>query len=171
MKIAILGGSTTAHIAKILGENHEVYEDDFGKFWETAMYGDFHGFTPDFIYIHTTNRNIIYEPNVKDSPDEILRKLDNEYNRYEEMWLKLHDDYDCHVIQNNFEMPFYRLLGNRDCYDVRGKSRFLAKLNEKFYDFAMSHDWFHINDINWLSANYGLENGTISLIGTCMVMH
>ena len=157
MKIAILGGSTTAHIAKILGESHEVYEDDFGKFWETAMYGGLHGFTPDFIYIHTTNRNIIYEPNVKDSPDEIMRKLDNEYNRYEEMWLKLHDDYDCHIIQNNFEMPFYRLLGNRDCYDVRGKSRFLAKLNEKFYDFATSHDWFHINDINWLSANYGLE--------------
>ena len=157
MKIAILGGSTTAHIAKILGESHEVYEDDFGKFWETAMYSDFHGFTPDFIYIHTTNRNIIYEPNVKDSSDEILRKLDNEYNRYEEMWLKLHGDYDCHIIQNNFEMSFYRLLGNRDCYDIRGKSRFLAKLNEKFYDFATSNDWFHINDINWLSANYGLE--------------
>ena len=32
MKIAILGGSTTAHIAKILGEHHEVYEDaSFGK--------------------------------------------------------------------------------------------------------------------------------------------
>lgn len=157
MKIAILGGSTTNHIAKVLRETHEVYEDDFGKFYETAMYGDFHGFAPDFIYIHTTIRNIVYEPNVKDSPNEILRKLDEEYVRFEKMWLKLHEDYGCHIIQNNFEMPFYRLLGNRDCYDIRGKSRFVTKLNELFYNFAFEHEWFHINDINWLSANYGLE--------------
>lgn len=157
MKIAILGGSTTNHIAKTLREKYEIYEDDFGKFYETAMFGDFNGFTPDFIYIHTTIRNIVYEPNVKDSPDEILRKLDSEYIRFEEMWFKLYKDYGCHIIQNNFELPFYRLLGNRDCYDVRGKSRFVTKLNERFYDFASNHDWFHINDINWLSANYGLE--------------
>ncbi|MCD8209127.1 MAG: HAD-IIIC family phosphatase, partial [Bacteroidales bacterium] len=65
--------------------------------------------------------------------------------------------YHCPIIQNNFEYPFYRLLGNRDASDIHGATNYITRLNQKFYEYAQSHEKFYINDINYLSACYGLD--------------
>lgn len=54
-------------------------------------------------------------------------------------------------------MPFYRLMGNKDCSDYRGRTNFISRLNQAFYDFAEKTEGFYINDINYLSADYGLK--------------
>lgn len=54
------------------------------------------------------------------------------------MWDTLRAKFSCPIIQNNFELPFYRTLGNRDTYDIHGKTNFLARLNMKFYAYAQS---------------------------------
>ena len=61
------------------------------------------------------------------------------------------------VIQNNFEYPRYRLLGNMDSYDYRGKTHFISKLNEKINCYANDNSSFYICDTNYLSAQYGLN--------------
>ncbi len=63
----------------------------------------------------------------------------------------------CPVIQNNFEYPFYRLLGNQDGAAISGRTRFLTRLNERFYQYGETHENFYINDINYISAAYGLD--------------
>lgn len=55
------------------------------------------------------------------------------------------------------EMPFYRLMGNIEVSDYRGKINFITKINMKFNDYANRHENFYINDINYISAYYGLE--------------
>lgn len=165
-KIAVLGGSTTSDVIKILdlfllnqGIKAEFYESEYAMFWEDAVFGNetLQKFQPDLIYIHTTNRNIKKYPDIKLSKDEVNILLEESYQYYTRAWEQLERKYHCPIIQNNFEFPFYRLLGNREAYDYRGKINFIQRMNEKFYEYADTHDNFYIQDILYLSSCYGLD--------------
>ncbi|HAN21239.1 MAG: HAD family hydrolase [Clostridiales bacterium GWF2_36_10] len=166
-RIAILGGSTTSDIVKITelfllnnGIEPTFYESEYGQFREDALFGneELEAFKPDLIYIHTTLRNLkLPFPTLSDSEAEVLDKLNQQYRHFEVIWEKLQEKFGCPIIQNNFEYPFYRLLGNRDAYDIRGKINYVNRLNELFYNYARTHEGFYINDINYLSSCYGLD--------------
>ncbi|MBP3820011.1 MAG: HAD-IIIC family phosphatase, partial [Butyrivibrio sp.] len=135
---------------------------EYGQYWQDAMFpGELNDFNPDIIYIHTSNRNITDFPTMDDSAEAVDEKLQKAYQHFETMWKKLSDTYHCPIIQNNFEAPFYRLLGNRDFFDVHGRLSFINRLNEKFAEYARkasdSAESFFINDINYLSSCYGLD--------------
>lgn len=166
--IAVLGGSTTSDIVSVLelflldyGIEPSFYQSEFGQYWQDAMFGndELDKMKPDFIFIHTTNRNIteFSEGCMKITDSEIDEALERQFLHFTSMWETLSEKYHCPVIQNNMELPFYRLLGNRDAYDAHGKINFISRLNMKFYEYARNHDNFFINDINYLSASYGLE--------------
>ena len=163
--IAILGGSTTNEVADQLGLfllrygiEAAFYQSEYGRYWQDAMFGtpELDAFAPDVIYIHTNCRNIETFPTTASTPAEIDEMLEAEYNRFAAMWQALADKFHCPIIQNNFDRPNYRLLGNRDVWDPHGRTNFLARLNQKFYAYAASHENFFINDIDYLSADYGL---------------
>ncbi len=165
-RIAILGGSTTSEIKNMLelfllnyGIKPTFYESEYNKFFEDAMFGneELDNFNPDIIYIHTTNRNIINYPTMYDDIKTIDEMLENEYKKYESIWTKLFEKFNATIIQNNFEYPYYRLLGNKDASDVHGRINFVTRLNQKFYDYASEHNNFFINDINYVSSCYGLD--------------
>ncbi len=166
-KIAVLGGSTTNDIIKTLeifllseGIEPEFYESEYNRFWQDAMFDnpELKEFAPDIIYIHTSYRNIAsFLPEAVDSEEEIEAKLNERFSYYEKMWVKLSNDYSCPIIQNNFELPPYRLFGNRDVYDVHGAVRFISKLNERFADHARNNQGFFICDLNYVSACFGLD--------------
>ncbi len=169
-KIAVLGGSTTHDIIRILelfllnfGIEPTFYESEYGQYFQDAFFPpeELKSFNPDIIYIHTSNRNITDYPVMDDSEEAISDKLQKTYNHFESMWEKLREQYHCPIIQNNFEAPFYRLLGNRDVYDIHGRLSFINRLNEKFNEYARKCSAegisFFINDINYLSACYGLD--------------
>lgn len=165
-KIAVLGGSTTHDIIRVLelflldqGIEPVFYESEYAMYWQDAMFEnpELKEFAPDIIYIHTSNRNISDYPQMDDSKEMILEKEESAYKHFEVMWDKLRETYACPIIQNNFEMPFYRIMGNRDAVDIHGRIHFLNRLNEKFYAYADSHENFYINDIQYLSACYGLD--------------
>ncbi len=165
-KIAVLGGSTTHDIKDILelflmnvGIDPEFYESEYNMFWQDVMFDnpELLAFKPDLIFIHTSTRNIKHFPDITDSADKIERMLDEEYGYYEKMWLKIEEVYHCPIIQNNFEPPFYRLFGNKDCSDIHGRIHYIQSLNEKFYQFAQTHNFFFINDIHYMSSSYGLQ--------------
>ncbi|MBR6874450.1 MAG: HAD-IIIC family phosphatase [Ruminococcus sp.] len=164
-KIAVLGGSTTSDVIAALelflldsGIEPEFYESEYRQYWQDAVFGnpELDSFAPDLIYIHTTNRNVDFTPTVRMSPEEITAALDERFSRLEQMWEAL-GRFHCPIVQNNFEQPFFRLLGSRDAYDVHGLTNFIGRLNDKLYAYAQAHEGFFINDINWLSANIGLE--------------
>ncbi len=165
-RIAILGGSTTADIKDclelfLLNESiePEFYESEYNQYYQDIMFpnSELESFQPDLIYIHTSNRNITDYPEVCDSVEQIEGKLESVYQQFETLWGKADNLYHCPIIQNNMELPFYRLLGNRDVSDYHGRVNFIGRLNEKFYQYARNHEGFYINDINYLSACYGLD--------------
>lgn len=165
-KIAILGGSTTNDIKLILeifllnyGIKPIFYESEYNQFYQEAIFENknLENFNPDIIYICTTNRNITCYPNLKDNANNIKEMLEIEINKFKNMWDHLLDVYECPIIQNNFEMPFYRLLGNKDASDIHGRTNYITRLNMAFYEYAQTHDNFYICDINYISADYGLK--------------
>ncbi|MCR5687350.1 MAG: HAD-IIIC family phosphatase [Lachnospiraceae bacterium] len=164
-KIAILGGSTTHDIALMLelflldsGIRPEIYESEYSKYWEDVMFDNpaLKDFGPDIIYIHTTNRNISY-PVTGMGEEDVRGLIAAEMDKFRKMWDKIEKTYHCPVIQNNFEFPPYRLLGNSDCVSVSGRVSYINALNAEFAAHAREHKDFYIEDIQYLSASYGLD--------------
>ncbi len=164
--IAILGGSTTHDIKDMLelflldqGILPVFFESEYNQYWQDAMFSnlELEELKPDVIFIHTSNRNITAFPDLEDSAEAVEGLLEQEYQHFAVMWDKLRETYHCPIIQNNFEYPFYRLLGNRDASDIHGRTNFITRLNQRFYDYAQAHEQFYIHDINYLAADYGLE--------------
>ena len=73
------------------------------------------------------------------------------------MWEKLKETYGCVIIQNNFEFPYYRLLGNMDAVNPNGRVAFVNRLNALFAEYAAANENFYLQDIQYLSACYGLD--------------
>ena len=163
--IAILGGSTTNDIKLVLelfllnyGIKPNFYESEYNKYWEDAMFEnkELENFKPDIIYICTSNKNIINFPNLNDNKEEVKEKLISEYERFKVMWQTLSNKYQCPIIQNNFDYLTYRILGNKDVTDYRGKTNFITKLNLMFYDYAEENDNF-LHMLLFLQFHYYLS--------------
>lgn len=166
-KIAVLGGQTTHDIILAMelflldhGIEPEFYESGFDQYYQDAMFPNeqLEAFGPDVIYFCTTNRNIKDIPTLRKSREEIEGMLENEFSRYRQMWERVAGVYRCPVIQNNFELPLYRLLGNRDAYDVHGFTHYVNQLNAMFAEYAGTHENIYLCDLQYLSADHGIRN-------------
>jgi len=165
-KIAILGGSTTSEIKNMMeifllnfGIKPSFYESEYNKYYEDGMFDnpELAAFMPDIIYIHTSNRNITKWPSVSDKPEDVDALLRSDTEKFHGLWNHLSERYHCSIIQNNFELPFYRVYGNQDPVMIQGKSHYINLLNEMVYAYARAHESFYIHDIHYESAAYGLD--------------
>ncbi len=166
-RIAVLGGSTTNDIVDMLelfllqeGIAPEFYQSEYAQYWQDAMFDvpQLVAFQPDLLLIHTTTRNITEAPLLLSATeDEIQAAVERQYAHFSQMWEHLRETYACPIIQNNFEMPATRLLGNRDAWDPHGMVWFVNELNRKFGEYAATHQDFYLHDIQYLSACYGLD--------------
>ena len=164
--IAVLGGSTTNEIVDQMelfllnnGIRPNFYQSEYAQYWQDAMFGneELDAFCPDIIYIHTNWRNITAFPTTQNSRDEVEALLIDETERFTTMWDKLAEKFKCTIIQDNFDRPGWRLLGNSDISDYHGKTNYISRLNQKMYEYAQRHSSFYINDVDYLAAQYGLD--------------
>ena len=167
VKIFVASGSTTDEIIKILeifllnaGIKPIFLQGDFGLFYEDLAFKNnaLEEFKPDVIYVHTSFKNLKFSPKLSSSTLEVEQSFKNELERFEDIWAFINNRYKCIIIQNNFDLPPHRSLGNLDSHHPKGKINYINKLNIKFAEYANSHENFFINDINFLSSLYGIEN-------------
>lgn len=165
-KIAVLGGSTTHDITVVLelfllnmGIKASFYECEYAQYWEDIMFDnpELVSFSPDIIYIHTSNRNIRNYPQIGMASEDVDKLLEAEYTHLEQLWQKVESAYHCPVIQNNYEFPFYRLMGNLEATHIDGRVLFINRLNDKIAAYAQNHKDFYVQDIQYLSACFGLD--------------
>ncbi len=166
LRVAILGGSTTNIIKDMLelflldyGIVPLFYESEYGCYYEEAVFpcDKLDEFKPDIIYIYTSFRNIRCLPDVSCSPDHIEDMLAKEKEKFNTIWESVSERFNCPVIQNNIEMPEYRLLGNYDSVDIHGAGHYITQLNSFFSAQAFIKKNVHICDINYISADFGLS--------------
>ncbi len=165
-KIAILGGQTTEAIKQVLelfllnqGIRPSFYESEYNMWYEDGMFDNAKllEFAPDVIYICTCIRNLTQFPHPADSAEVINQKKDAEVSKFVGLWDHLAGTYHATIIQNDFEYPFYRLMGNKDASDIHGRVNFVTEVNRAFYDYASTHENFYICSVNYISSSYGLE--------------
>ena len=166
IRVALLGGSTTSDILNFVeifllnaGFMPTFFESEYGKYFEDVVVDDseLRAFKPDIVFIHTTHVNLINAPNLFSSDAEVESCLRAEMEYYEAIWSKLSEELNCLIIQNNFDLPFLRSLGNLDSTEIYGKTNFLNRLNLEFSSAARQNPKLIINDINYLSFQVGLN--------------
>ena len=165
-KVAILGGSTTNEIKDILeifllnyGIKADFYESEYNKFYEEGAFKNekLIAFNPDIVYVCTTIKNILEFPKITDTKEHIDEMADLFYKKYVSLWTNISKEYKAIIIQNNFEYPMFRLMGNTDVSDIHGRVNYVIKLNQLLVDYANNNDNFYISDINYLSSSIGLD--------------
>lgn len=165
-RIAILGGETTENIKLVLelfllnyGIKPEFYESEYNRYYEDGMFSnpELEAFKPDVIYVCTCVRNIIEWPILSEDKEMVDLKRKTLIAKFTGLWDSMSARYRCPIIQNNFEYPFFRLMGNKDASDYHGRVNYVTSLNMAFYDYAQTHNNFYICDVNYISASYGLD--------------
>ena len=140
------------------GIKPEIHEGEYALFYEELVFDDgtLANFAPDIVYLHTSMRNIKVWPVPGDDADTVAKLAEAEAGRFitaAQAGLKL----GCPVILNNFELPPYRVMGNREGSAAAGKVRFVRKLNELLADFADSTPNVYLNDLCYLQAQHGMD--------------
>lgn len=165
-RIAILGGSTTAEIKDMMeifllkyGIKPTFYESEYNMFFQDGAFENpkLKEFAPDFIYIHTSSKNIPEMPQVGDSKETVDKKFIDCKEYFLHLWTNLERTYNCTIIQNNFELPFYRLLGNQDSVYYYGFTNFIMRLNLFVSEYAAERNQFFVHDINYEAATMGID--------------
>ncbi len=164
-RIAILGGSTTTEVKSILelflleqGIQPAFYESGYNRYCEDVLFEnpDLWAFKPDIVFIHTTWHNVSQFPELLETETEVEDRVRREMARFEPFWEKIHTGLGALIIQNNFDLPRLRPLGNLEAFQAFGRVNFLMRLNAEFAGYARTHSRFFINDIHYLSAQVGL---------------
>jgi FkbH-like protein len=166
LRIAVLGGSTTDEVVSLLellllssGFRPTFYQSDYGRFYEDAVYDSsaLTNFKPDIVYIHTSYRNALHIPPINCREEELPAFVAAELTRFREIWDALDREIGCQIIQNNFEIPPYGILGNLDAVAAGGRSRFLMQLNIAFSQEAANRPKLTLQDVLSISARVGLR--------------
>jgi FkbH-like protein len=166
VRLAILGGSTTNEVTDFLelllldkGIRPFFWQSEYDKYFEEAVVdpSQLIKFRPDIVYIYTSSVNIQQFPPLDASESDLDEYSFRESARFAAIWNSLHERVVCLVIQNNFELPSYRLLGNFDGVSPGGQARFIHHINGKFAQEAHSRSKLFINDLHSIAAMVGLS--------------
>lgn len=166
-RVAILGGSTTAEVRSALdvfllhrGIEAEFYESEYGRFSEDVLFEnpELDKFQPQIAYIHTTYRNIRSSAALGAKADVFEAEIERELARFRAVWEKIGTRFpSCTIIQNNFDLPSVRPLGNLEAGSYFGRVTFVNRLNYEFARAAADNPKLFIQDIQSLAADLGSE--------------
>ncbi|RAP31788.1 hypothetical protein DID76_02410 [Candidatus Marinamargulisbacteria bacterium SCGC AG-414-C22] len=163
-KIAILGGTTTADLKSNLelnllsiGIKPIFYESNYNQYFEEAIYSNkIELFNPDIIIIATSHHNLQLTESTSLPIETITKNIEKEFNKFKRIWEKLIKSTNSIIIQNNFDLPTTRTLGQLDSY-AGGLSYAIHKLNIMFSEFANTTKQLHIHDYHYLTSFHGIK--------------
>ena len=165
-RIAILGGSTTSELKSLLevfllaqGIQPTFYESEYNRYSEDVLFEnpELWNFKPEIVYLHTTWHNVSQFPELLEGEAEVEQRVWQEASRFEAIWEKIRTGLGAVIIQNNFDLPPQRPLGNLEASAAYGRVNFLMRLNAEFAKYARTHSRFLVQDIQYLSAQAGLS--------------
>ena len=165
IRIAFLCGSTVNEVAAFLelllleqGIQPVFYFSDYNKYFEEAVLDTARlvEFKPDIIFVYTSSANIQGWPLLDTSESDLNAYVVAESMRFAAIWSGL-QPLGAVVVQNNFELPAQRLLGNYDAVSPTGRVRFINLLNTEFAREAAARTNLLIHDLNGVAASVGLK--------------
>ena len=164
-RIAILSGTTVGELKTLLeifllsyGIRPVFHEGEYDRFYEDAVFGtdELKAFAPDVIWVNTSYHSIKNLPVAGEDAASVKEKLAAETARFQAVWQGL-AACGCPIIQNNFDLPRVRVMGNADAVLPGGKVRFVRQLNEAFAQAADENPALYLLDYEYAAAWYGID--------------
>ena len=87
--------------------------------------------------------------------------------RFESLWEKIHSKLGALIIQNNFDLPRLRPLGNLEAAESFGRVNFLMRLNSRICELTHGNiRAFSLMIFTIFPRKWDWTIGTVTLIGT-----
>ena len=163
IKIAVLGSTTTFEVVDQLelfllksGFKPTFYTCDYGQHYNVVMFDDevLLKFKPDIVYLHVSPESIDEPNNFNKSSKE---KAEIELSKIKKVWEKLYINFNCSIIQDNFEMPLVRSYGNFSLNLNTSSFQTIILLNQMIVEQSKELSYLHKIDRFYLSSKMGLD--------------
>ena len=164
VRIFVLSGSTTAELTNFIelfllhfGIKSKIKVGNYNTYFEDALFTTkIKEFEADWVYLHTTYRNLTELPPVAASADEINARVESSNARLNAI-LDAVLNQAKYLIINAYDKPAYRNLGNLSAYHPAGNVSFIRRLNDHIGKIAQSSDRVFLNDLDYLCSVVGLD--------------
>jgi len=162
VRLAILSGFSSKHLTELLelflfaaGLEVEIYEADYGVFRQEILDPDshLHAFSPKLLYLATGWRDLANRPEIGASAQQVRELVDREFEEWSRLWQTAHDTMTSQIVQNNFDLPPWRILGNHEMRHPSSLGRFISLVNQSFFEQASPYVTIH--DVDHLAASAG----------------
>lgn len=162
LRLAVLGSFTTGQLIAMIELNlfaagvvAEVYEADYGVFRQEILdpTSGLYDFQPQVLFLATSWRDLGGAPALHGDPAESHKLVDAEVDRWLNLWNTAYGRLGCQIVQNNFDAPAWRQLGNYELRHPTSLRRYSAAVNQAFQDRAPP--FVTIHDLDELSAQIG----------------
>ena len=165
IRLAIVGTANTDFLPELLeftldshGLGSKILNTTFNTYVHEMLSPDSSvaKFKPDVTMVVNSPFGQPYWPNISDGP----KQVEDLCNKATEFWVNLcrslNENTGCEIVFDNFFQFPWKPNGNiasKLYFDI---NNFLRRLNNNIA--IQSHDYLHINDIDWLASNYGVSN-------------
>jgi FkbH-like protein len=162
VRVAVLGSFTTDQLTQLLdlylfaaGLDAEIYEADYGLVRQEILdpTSTLYEFKPSFIILATNWRDLSRCPNLTDNDETARACVDSECSEWLQLWKVAFDRTGAQILQNNFDTPPWRQLGNHELRHPASFTRFVNRVNDRLADVAPPYVTLH--DVDALASSAG----------------
>jgi FkbH-like protein len=166
VRVAVLGSSTTNEVVDLLevlllqaGVRPTFHQADYNRYWEDTVLDPtaLVQFKPDVVLLHTSSGAIKNYPPMGAKDEDLDGAVAEELARYRAIWNAILQRTTAVIVQNNFEAPLKRILGNLDAVRPDGRARFCNRMNEAFAVASQKEPRLFIHDLAGVASTMGLE--------------
>jgi predicted enzyme involved in methoxymalonyl-ACP biosynthesis len=120
VRVAVLGSTTTTQLTSFVdlflfaqNVDAEIYEAPYGLLRQEILdpASQLYQFAPQFVFLATTRRDLGALPAVSASAEAVDAAVEHAAGEWLALCQTLHDRLGCQIIQNNFDVPPWRVFG------------------------------------------------------------
>ena len=162
LRVAVLATSTVSHFINSLkfwlakeGFAAEIFETEFDTIHQTILNPDseLYSFNPDLTILFTNYRDIKINSEPGASVDRINECIQSAVDEYVSLWEAIKEHSNSYILQNNADLPDFRVFGNYDGNVHWSLTNMLQLFNLELAQAADSG--VTILDFDYVSSNYG----------------
>jgi FkbH-like protein len=162
LRVALLSSFTVSQLTPIFdlflfaaGIHADLYVPDYGTFRQEILDSSspLYAAAPAVVVFATGWRDLVNRPALGQQRAETEGMVRAEVEHWSSLWQQVHDRLGCQIVQNNFDSPPWRPLGNHDPRDPSGLDGYIARLNIALQDAAPA--FVTIHDLDHLAASHG----------------
>lgn len=165
IRIAILATSTVSHFVEVLkfylakdGFDAEFYECDYGTLRQTILdtKSTFYKFNPEITLLFTGYRDVKFNVLHGANYSEIDNSVKQVVSEFTNLWKVLQENSTSIIIQNNADIPSFRILGNYEVSVQWSNINLLRMFNLELSKSVVPG--VSIFDLDYISSLFGKKN-------------